>query len=176
MARFRNPASLALAALVTAGAQAQPQDAETTARIQFIEKVARFVDWPWVPPQPAGVFHIAVLGRSPFGDALDLHFATRDTKGLAVSVRYIQRLSELRECDLLFISDSESQGLEATLAALRLRPILTMASTPGFARRGVMVNLVRSGDRMAFELNLQSSRTARINLHPGLVRLAKESF
>jgi hypothetical protein len=172
MAMLRRPWTLAGALLLGAAwccaAQSTP---EYQAKIVLMDKLTRFVDWP-AGGDPQRAFVLAVLGRTPFGDELDSYFAARPLKNRPVSVRYLHQLSELGECDLLFICASEKPRLGAILEHVKGRPILTVADTEGFAQAGVMVGLVRSGARIGFEVNLAPTRASGLRMAPGFLQLA----
>ena len=48
-----------------------------------------------------------------------------------------------------------------------------MGNTPGFAKRGVAVNLIRDNDRMRFEVNRQALDHAGLRASYQLLDLAK---
>nr|WP_320133072.1 YfiR family protein [uncultured Holophaga sp.] len=173
MKRLPLPPLLAAALLLApVPLQAQPPADETSAKVAILEKLLRLMEWPPEAAQREGVFRITVLGRSPLGDALESSLAYHTLRGHPVAVRYLPDPRHLEACDLVFVTASSAGQLEALRAAIGSRPVLTVGDTPGLARKGIMVNLIRNSDRIGFELNLQSFRSARISLDPGLPRLA----
>jgi hypothetical protein len=166
---------LAAAQAALLGAAAAPgfvPSPEYQAKVVLLEKLTLFVDWPQArtPDQP---FVLAVLGRSPFGDELDAFFAAHPVKGRPVTVRYLARIADLGDCDLLFVCASEAPRLPGILERVKGRPILTVADTEGFAQAGVMVAMVRIGGKIAFEVNLPSVRDAGFRMVPGFLQLVK---
>ncbi|MBP1628479.1 MAG: hypothetical protein H6Q00_2954 [Holophagaceae bacterium] len=158
--------------MVTSFCPAQSQVSEYQAKIVLIEKLTRFVEWP-NGGLPGKAFRLAVIGRTPFGDALEDYFASHPIKNLPVSVEYYTDPGDIRSCDLLFVAHSETGTLDAILSRVKARPILTIADTPGFTRRGVMVNIIREGARMTFEVNLDPVRESNLRMHPGFLQLAR---
>ena len=144
---------------------------EYQAKVVLMDKLTRFVDWPQ-GGDPTRPFILAVLGRTPFGDELDNYFASRTLKNRSVVIRYFQQPAELETCDLLFICASEKGRLAAILDKVKGQPILTVADTEGFARSGVMVGLVRTDSRIAFEVNLGPTRQSGFRMAPGFLQLA----
>ena len=171
MAILRRPWTLAGALLLGAVCAVAQSTPEYQAKVVLMDKLTRFVDWP-AGGDPQRAFVLAVLGRTPFGDELDSYFAGRQLKNRPVTLRYLHQLSELGECDLLFICASEKPRLPAILEHLKGRPVLTVADTEGFARAGVMVGLVRTGARIGFEVNLAPTREAGLRMAPGFLQLA----
>ncbi len=173
LAVTRFPPSLA-AGLLSLALLAQPSEVtEARVRLALIEKLVRFVDWPGEAPPPDRPFVLAVVGRTPFGDELDEYFRRRTIKNRPVRIRYLKTLEDLGECDLLYVCASEKDRIPALLALVRHRPILTLGETPGFTRAGVMVGLIREGDRIGFELNLTRAKEAGFRFSPGFIQLAK---
>jgi len=164
----------ALLPVLIAGAPclAQAPVAEYPAKVVLLEKLTRFVEWPQ-GEHPRSPFILAVVGRTPFGDGLEDHFATHPIKNLPVSVRYFSDPAQISPCDLLFIPRSETANLAAILSRVKAQPILTVADSEGFTQRGVMVNLVREGSRITFEVNLAAVRESKLRMHPGFLQLAR---
>lgn len=150
---------------------AQAPVPEYQAKVVLLEKLTRFVEWP--SQDFHSVFHLAIVGRTPFGDGLEDYFASHLVKNRRVSIAYFSDAKDIGHCDLLFIASSEKGRLEAILARVKGRPILTVADTPGLAQRGVMVNLIREGSRMVFEVNLDPVRASNLRMHPGFLQLAR---
>jgi hypothetical protein len=150
---------------------AAPATPEYQAKVVLMDKLTRFVDWPQ-GGDPGRPFVLAVLGRTPFGDELDSYFTGRLLKNRPVIIHYLHQPPGPGECDLLFICASERQRLAALLDPLRGQPVLTVADSEGFARGGVMVSLVRQGDRLGFEVNVERTRAAGLRMAPGFLQLA----
>jgi hypothetical protein len=165
--------SLSLAGAVLLGAaycsaQSTP---EYQAKVVLLEKLTRFVDWP-ARATTAPSFVLGVVGRTPFGDDLDAHFAARTLKNRPVTVRYFRDASDLGDCDLLFICASEKPRLASILARVRGKAVLTLADTDGFAQAGVMVGLVRVEAKVSFQVNLTPVRDSGFRIAPGFLQLA----
>jgi hypothetical protein len=144
---------------------------EYQAKVVLMDKLTRFVDWP-PGGDPGRPFVLAVLGRTPFGDELDSYFAAHALKNRPVVIRYFRQASDLQPCDLLFICASEKAHLAGILDKVKGQPTLTVADSDGFARAGVMVNLVRSESRIGFEVNLAATRQSGLRMAPGFLQLA----
>ena len=52
-------------------------------------------------------------------------------------------------------------------------PILTIGETPGFARRGCIINLIVEDNKVRFEVNLDAAKLADLNISSRLLALAK---
>jgi hypothetical protein len=144
---------------------------EYQAKVILMEKLTRFVDWP-APAATTPPFVLGVVGRTPFGDDLDAHFAARTLKNRPVTVRYFRDASDLGDCDMLFICASEKPRLALILGRVRGKAVLTLADTDGFVQAGVMVGLVRVEAKVRFEVNLAPVRESGFRIAPGFLQLA----
>ena len=80
---------------------------------------------------------------------------------------------DLKDCDILFIGSSEAAHLEEVLHSLRGTPVLTIGETPGFAKRGCIINLTVEDNKVRFEVNLDAAKQADLNISSRLLALAK---
>lgn len=166
---------LALSSLAAAapGAAARPEPpSEHAVKAAFLYHFASFVEWPAEGADGQGAFVVAVLGQDPFGRVLDDTFAGKTVQGRPVEVRRLSRLEDGRPVHLLVISGSEERELAGHLRRLEGVSVLTVADTPGFARRGVMVNFVVVDQRVRFEVNLARAQEAGLRLSSQLLKLA----
>ena len=147
---------------------------EYKVKAAFLYNFVKATDWP--PGTFASTntpITIGILGRDPFGPELEevIRGKSVDVRGLAV-VRF-DRVDEVRDCHVLFISSSESGRLSNILSQLADRPILTVGDTRQFARQGGAVGLVKQGDEIRFEVNLEAVESSRLKLSSKLLRLAQ---
>jgi len=163
-------ASALLGGVVCSADQPMP---EYRAKVALLEKLTRFVNWPEGALSPQHPFRLAIIGRTPFGDELENYFASHPLKNRPVSIQYFTTPSEIRDCDLLFVCASEQGRLGILLATVRSRPFLIVGDTPGFAQRGLMINIVGENGRMIFEVNLGAVRESGFRMHPGFLQLVR---
>jgi hypothetical protein len=158
-----------------AGAAAFQPTTEYLAKVELLGKLTRFVEWP---PQSAvrdsrKAFVLGIVGRSPFGDELDQYFLRQPIKGKPVQVRYCRVSADFEGCDLLFICASEKARLGSILAHTQQRPVLTVSDTAGFAKAGVMVGLLKEGEKLVFEVSLPAAKEGGIRFAPGFLQIAR---
>lgn len=140
----------------------------------FLFNFAQFVEWPPAAlPRENTPFVIGVLGKDPFGADLDdvVHGETVMRHPLAI-VRY-HNVAEVHDCQILFISASELAQLEAILAALKGRSILTVTDAEGPAVRGVMIELLRQDNRIRLRIDLQATKASNLTISSKLLRPAE---
>jgi hypothetical protein len=177
MAALRLVTGLVL--LITAGlcpppAIGNPSPArEYEIKAAFLYNFTKFVVWGG--PATRGVndpFVIAVLGDNPFGDALTA-LEKKTVDGRPIVVQRVHGMESLKSCQLLFIASSEEPGLPAILRAAHSRNILTVGDMERFASRGGIIELILQGDRIAFEINVESAKQAGLTISSKLLSLAR---
>ena len=156
----------------TAARVDSPKAGEYQVKAAFILNFINFIEWPETALS-ADTFTIGVLGRDPFEGAMD-SLKGKSVKGRRIIVRHYDFPEEARDADILFISQSEKRSLPQILKTLRNRPVLTIGDHQGFARSGVMINLVLAKKRVGFEINLPASQKAGIRISSQLLKLSKE--
>jgi hypothetical protein len=148
---------------------------EYEAKSEFLERFTRFIDWPAEPDTPpTSPFVIGVVGRDPFGRYLDALASSRTIKGRPVQVRRLSGHAEVGACcQLLFIAGSEAPQLAQIVGRTAGKPVLTVGDTPGFAEKGVLINLYEDRGRIGFEVNEAGVRRSGLRFNSKLLRLAR---
>lgn len=113
-----------------------------------------------------------MLGRDPFGPALDRAVEGKTVAGRRLTVRRSEKLEDLEGCPILFVGSAPAPGLDATLAHIARRPVLTVGESDGFTRAGGMVRLYRAGNHVRFEINLRAALEAGLTLSSRLLAVA----
>ena len=155
-------------------ALAEPQGVEEyKVKAAFLYNFTKFVEWPDSAfRDPSAPFVVAVLGDDPFGDALDV-LKGKTAQGRPIVVRRAASLDALGRFHLLFVATSEKSRLESVLPAAEAMHALTVGDAPGFRSQGGIIQLVRDGDRIGFEVNPDASRRAGLKISSKLLGLAR---
>lgn len=170
------PAVLALALGGLPGLGQLPRsEPEYAVKAKIIRYLSDYSTWPPRPGErPDSPLLIGVLGLSPFEGALEVVFDRARIQGRPAQVRYYRRAQDaLEEAHVLFLSSSLELRLKDILETLRGHPILTVGDTPGFAERGVMVNLLAQGQGLKLEVNLTAVRGAGLTLSGQVLKHAR---
>ena len=165
---------LPLCALQSAIVYAQPAGLpEYQVKAAFLYNFAKFIDWPAAAfAGPDDPLTIGILGRDPFGSALEL-LRDETAKGRPLRIRHLDNLEDLAPCHVLFICASEKKRLAATLRRLEGTDVLTVGDTDGYAAAGVMINLMKEGKRVQFTVNVAAVGRSSLKLSSKLLRLAR---
>ena len=116
--------------------QSNPR-AEYDLKAAFLVNFAKFIDWPAGDfTSPETFFTICVLGRDPFGQALDENWQGKMIKARRLAVRRLKDKTEARSCQMVFVSSPESAHLTELFESLRGANVLLVGETNGFAASG----------------------------------------
>jgi len=164
--------------LVAAGSIAfaeEPVVDEYKVKAAFAFSFAKFVEWPHNAGYDGSLaFRLGILGVDPFGDAINEVVGGKTVRGAPVEILRSRRLSDLEDCDVLFIADSEAPRLHQHLAELSGLPVLTISDVPDFVRSGGMIGLCREGSRVCFEVNRSALGNAGLAVSSRLLVLARD--
>jgi len=175
MALLRKALSFTVLLVAGPGLAAQGVQApEYQVKAVFLFNFAQFVDWPpQVVPDSQAPLIIGILGHDPFGGILDVTVRGERRGPRPFEVRRYQRVEDIKACDILFISQSENDGLEEILLSLKNQPILTVSDSPRFAERGGMIHLVTERNRIRLKINLRAAQAANLTISSKLLRVAE---
>jgi hypothetical protein len=167
-------ALLALSAAAPGRAQAPPAPTEYQVKAVFLFNFSQFVDWPAAAfADGRSPLVIGVLGRDPFGAMLDEIVGGETVNGRPLAVRRYESVEQVDACHILFIDRSQDPQLDAVLAALKGRSILTVGDLDGFARRGGMIRFVTVGNKIRLRVNLVAAQQAKLTISSKLLRPAE---
>lgn len=152
---------------------AQSASREYQVKAVFLFNFAQFVDWPAATfPTRDAPLVIGVLGDDPFGPLLEEAVRGEKAGGHPLEVRHYDSF-EQADCQILFISRSETGRLEPVLAALNGRPILTVSDVENATRRGAMIRFVNESNRIRLRINLEVAKRAGLTISSKLLRAAE---
>lgn len=134
---------------------------------------AQFVAWPERALPPGAPIVIGIIGEDPFGPTLDGVAAGRRANGHPFVVRRLQWNDVLTSCHMIYISASETDHVDAILAATRGSSILTVACADRFAARGGMIQLLPVQDGLDFDINTEAAAEAHLEISSKLLRIAR---
>jgi hypothetical protein len=163
-----------LLAFMTGKVQAQPVSREYPLKAVFLLNFAQFTEWPTnVFDGPDSPFVIGVLGDDPFGNVLDETVRGENWSGRKFVVQRFRRIEEAKNCQLLFISQSETKRLDKILTTLHDRPVLTVSEIENSAYSGVGVRFITENNKIRLRINTDSLKAARLTMSSKLLRVAE---
>jgi hypothetical protein len=166
----------AILALVWLFAPSLRAESEYDVKAAFLFKFTKFVEWPANAfSGPDAPFVIGIIGHDPFEGGLDRLIEGNTTGNRSLEVRHVNATdaTELRSCQMIFVSASEQRRLPAILAALQNRPVLVVGESEGFASAGGMFGFALRESHLGIEINSAAARQARLKISSQLLNLAK---
>ena len=140
----------------------------------FIYNFANLMQWPGNTfPGPDSPIVIGILGTDSSGGILDEVLAGKKVNGRPFAVKHLKRGADLKGCNIVFVSASETAHLDEILHLIKNMPILTIGETPSFAQRGGIINFIVVDDKIRFEVNVEAAKQADISISSRLLALAR---
>lgn len=133
-----------------------------------------FVEWP--QDAQAGTrktFSLCVYGAFRFGTTLAEMTRAITVHKLRVEVKWLRDETQLRACNLVFVSQSEQKHYAQLLRDLQDMPVLTVGETPGFLQAGGMVALEMKESKLQFDVNLAAAEQAHLKISSRLLMIAR---
>ncbi len=121
----------------------------------------------------AGAFCYRILGDNPFGAVLDEAVRGEKVNGRTLVVRRFSTKEEVKDCQVLFVSQSEAAQLEQIVAGLKGRNVLTVGDMEKFTDRGGMIGLVTENNKIRMKINLDAVKAANLTISSNLLRAAE---
>lgn len=161
------------------GASCAPAAEITSARedqlkAAFLFNFTRFIDWPAAGfKTAASPIVIGVLAEPRFVVEIESAVKGRQVNGRGFVVRHLKNLENVRDVHLLFLGGEESSRFEGMKDLPKGAPILTVGESEAFARQGGIITLRLEGDKLRFDINLESADQAGLKMSSQLLKLAR---
>lgn len=144
---------------------------EYAVKAVYLLKFGDYVEWtPGALPGPGMPFVIGVLGNDPFGAHLDLAVKGRTVQGRSIVIKRYQRVDQVENVQILYISPAETGRWEGRPASLRGMSVLTVSD--GTPQQGAIINFVIQGNKVRFEIDADAAERADLRLSSKLLSLA----
>src|SRR6185503_11281979 len=116
---------------------------------------------------------IGIIGTDPFGSFLDETVRGERLGARPIQLRRYRDIADIGECNILFISRSESERVPEILAVLKNRPVLTVSDGDAFANQGGMIQFVTDKSRIRLRINLEAAQAANVTISSKLLLVAE---
>jgi hypothetical protein len=143
-------------------------------KAKYLAVIGSFVEWP--PDTFADAYEpfvIGVVGRYSFGISLADEIKGKKIHGRKVQIRAKKFGDNLRDCQIVFISDSEVARMEPILNSLRGTHVLAVGESEGFLEAGGALNFVMEDRRVRFDANLPAAARAKLRISAQLLMAAR---
>ncbi len=175
--RFLSAIALLLAAYFPVADRATSADRAPTeyqVKAAYLFNFLKFVEWPDdTGAETHGKWVIGFLGDTPIGDELTRIVEGKNVLGRDLQVRKLRASDNLRDCNILFISDSEKRNLPPILAGLRGSSVLTVGDMDNFLGEGGMIQFVVEDSRVRLAIDVAATGRARLKVSSKMLALAR---
>lgn len=147
---------------------------EPTIKAYSLEKFTRWIDWANDKEfSEQEHFVIGIYGEGPIIEKAEQIYANQKIKNKNVIIRKVKFRSQIKGCNMLFICKSEKEDVKKIIEYSKNRPILTIASTGGYAKMGVHINIYFKAGNLRFQINDEAIKLAGLILNFNLLKLGE---
>lgn len=139
---------------------------EYQVKAAYLYNFLKFVEWP--ADKDAGPFVVGVLGRNPFGDALEQTVRGKLVNGRPVVVRRYERIQDASEAHVVFIARPEPPRVH-----FAIHGVVTVGESDSFLGSGGVVNFVLEGKHICFEISLDAAKAVGVRVSSQLLKLGR---
>jgi YfiR/HmsC-like len=162
--------AIQLGGLPVAQAQELPEYRLKTA---FLYNFSIYTEWP--DNSITSEFNLCIYGEDMFGKHLD-HLLQKKINGRNIRIQRTDDARNLKDCQIVYISQTTIPNLKNILVELNGKPVLTVADSPGFSQQGIALNMSLEEGKVIFEVNLAAARNAGLNFSSQLLRFANAIY
>ena len=165
-------------AVVASGAAPEPTQSQAKSeyalKAVFLYNFCRFIEWPKSEfASSTDPIIIAVIGEDPFGSLLEEAVHGETVRGHPIKIQRYRKPESIGQCHLLFISQSEAGPMDAILAAVAGKSVVTVGETDAFLDQGGMIALTADRNRVRLHINPSLLRAANLDVSSKLLRVAQ---
>jgi hypothetical protein len=153
---------------------AGPAVDEYRVKAAFLLNFARFIEWPATAFKSADEpISVCVLGKNPFGSALEDAVRGKAVGGRSFVVRQVSSAQEANPCHILFVEVSKQSQLRQLFEDLKGFSILTVGDTEDFTANGGVITFKLKDARVRFEIAVGAAERANLRISSKLLSLAE---
>lgn len=143
-------------------------------RAAFLYKFISYIRWPKESlPEDKSPLVVGVLGRDPFGKALDALLNQKQHGAHPIVVQRFETAETAAKCHVLYVSTTDAEEIARIVAVLGSKPILLVGEGRTFTKHGGAIAFELEARRLVFTINTQAAKAAQLELSSQLLKLAK---
>lgn len=133
----------------------------------YIFNFAKYVVWPEAAP----VFVVGVYGETESIEFLEKAFHEKRIAGKNTEVKVIENPEDSRDCNIIYVPESESKNLKNLLTEIEARSILVVTEED-LIKRGAGISFIVEDDRLKFKIKRSVLQASKLRASDGLLKLA----
>ncbi|CAK0772394.1 conserved hypothetical protein [Gammaproteobacteria bacterium] len=146
---------------------------DAVVRLGFLVNFARFTEWPESVLRNGAPLQVCLApGDADMASQL-VEVTHQPIHGHSVQARLVKQPDEVRDCNLLYLPAELPDALMSWLSVANRVKALSIGDVPDLTSAGGMIELVLSGGRYYFNINLIAARQADLRISTNLLRLAR---
>ncbi|HMK21446.1 MAG TPA: YfiR family protein [Terriglobales bacterium] len=149
-------------------AQQRDERAVRAVRAAYVFNLTKYVEWP----EAQSEIIIGFVGDRSTGERLRDLLEGKTSGPRPIHVLLAPSEQELSRCTMLYLTEPLSARLRATLDKPDNRNILTVGEDDSFVKQHGMVGLVKVGDQIQIQVNLEETQRAGVHISSRLLELA----
>ena len=160
--------------LTCVSVQAEQSEAEQQVRAQFVYNFANFVEWPSDAfEDSAAPIRICLFGDIEFAPYIYSYSGTL-VGARELVVKKSHNLTDIRTgCHILYVGEDERVRLPTFWQQIKYIYVLSIGERSGFADKGGIINILRTRDRVQFDVNIENAINNGLFLDSDLLALAR---
>lgn len=164
--------STVLALLLVMPARAEDLSREYRIKAAYLYNLSKFIVWPDEDAQPKKTpITICVYGYNPFENYLE-KLRDRPVRERVIAVRYVEERQPIDDCQILFISQHNTNTPRMLNSPPPYPPILTVSDDEDFLSRGGLVSLVTVNNNVQLDINLTRAKQTGFSVSANLLEIA----
>ena len=141
-------------------------------KVAYIYNFIRYINWPELNDEEEN-FHVCVHKKSVLKEKLT-SLEVKSVKGKPIKIFSIANAREdLSRCEVLVLPKLKTEELKRFTSYAPPSNVLTISDTQGYAKLGIMINLIVLNNKIKFEVNLNQVDSTNLTISSSLLKLAK---
>ncbi|RZK73303.1 MAG: YfiR family protein, partial [Pedobacter sp.] len=133
-----------------------------------------FVNWPHTAFHSSDApFVIGIIGNDPFGSYIEGIVEGEKVGDRDIIVHRYSDIKDITNCQILFISITESAKIKEILSAIEHQNILTVSDDEHFVKSGGQVRFFKESNKVRIQINITAAKKSQLEISSKLLRIAK---
>lgn len=164
--------STVFALLLVVTARAEDLSREYRIKAAYLYNLSKFIVWPDEESLPKNApITICVYGYNPFENYLE-KLRDRPVRERTIAIRYVEERQPVDGCQILFISQHNTNAPKILNTSAPYAPILTVSDDEDFLSRGGLVSLVTVNNNVQLDINLTRAKQTGFVVSANLLEIA----
>jgi hypothetical protein len=149
---------------------AEPVYSPAAVKAAFLHRFASYVAWP-SEPTGDGPFTIAVAGADEVANQLESLLPGLTIQNRPAQIRRVAAAGDLAGVHILYVGHPV-QRARSLIVAATTKPILTVTDDDNGLTTGSVINFVKVGRNIRFEISLPAAERSQLRIDSGLLSVA----